>query len=310
MELSIQTPQFQTSIAELTETWRHAERLGFRSAWLMDHLVPILVPDTEPMLEAWTTLTAVLSATETIRGGVLVSAATFRHPALLARMAATLDHISGGRLEVGIGAAWCEPEHVANGLAFPPARDRLTILAEACSVLRLLWTEPEATFEGRHFNVRAARCEPKPIQTPLPMLIGGGGEKRTLRIVAQHADRWNGSGSIPMMRHKIEVLHEHCAAIGRDPKTLALTIRNELIITPDRAEADRRLGEMAAFWGVDVEAARARTWVGNVEEVTGWLIEYRDLGFDEAILTVDPPYATRAVEMLEMVAAETLPALA
>ena len=299
MRLGIQTAQYGAEVSDLLEVWLGAERLGFRSAWLMDHFVPVVAPSTEPMLEAWTALSALLAQTSTIRGGVLVSANTFRHPAVLARMAATVDRLSGGRLEVGLGAAWNADEHRANGVPFPGTRDRLEMLDEACPVLRLLWTQPEADFDGRHYRLERAPCEPKPMQAHLPLLLGGRGERRTLRTVARYADRWNGSGSVEMLVHSAEVLRGHCAEVGRDPGTIALTVMNEFHLTSDAAEARRRLARAARFRNLTPDEVRTRVWIGGPSEIAELIGGFAAAGFDEAILGLNPPYGPQTVDMLE-----------
>jgi len=298
VELSIQTAQYGAEFADLLAVWEGAERLGFRSAWLMDHLVPVVAPSTEPMLEAWSTLAALLARTSTIRGGVLVSANTFRHPAVLAKMAATIDRMSGGRLEVGLGAAWNADEHRANGIAFPATGARLDMFDEACEVMRLLWTTPVADFAGRYYRLEAARGEPKPLQARLPLLLGGRGERRTLRTVARHADRWNGSGSVEMLTRSIEVLHGHCAELGRDPASISLTVMNEFHLTADAADARRRLDGVAAFRGITPDEARRRVWIGGVDEIAEMVGAFAAAGFDEAILGLNPPYGEATLEML------------
>jgi F420-dependent oxidoreductase-like protein len=298
VHLGIQTAQYGAEFPELLAVWEAAERLGYRSAWLMDHLVPIVAPPTEPMLESWALLSALLARTSTIRGGVLVSANTFRHPAVLARMAATIDRLSGGRLEVGLGAAWNAEEHRANGIAFPAPRARLEMLDEACQVLRLLWTEPEAEFAGQHYRLDGARCEPKPAQEHLPLLLGGRGERRTLRTVARHADRWNGSGSVEMLTHSVDVLRGHCVDVGRDPASIALTVMNEFHLTSDPADARRRLEAAARFRGLPPEEVRDRVWIGDGAELAERIAAFAAAGFDEAILGLNPPYGDETVEML------------
>lgn len=310
MRLSIQTPQYQTDLGSLAATWQHAERLGFRSAWLMDHLYPILVPPEEAMLEAWTTLAGLAAATSTIRIGVLVSANTFRHPALLARMAATLDHASAGRLEVGLGAAWCEPEHVEQGIPFPSLATRLEMLDEACDVLRGLWTEGRFAYEGRHYRLHDAACAPKPLQAPLPLLLGGQGERRALAIVARHAQRWNLSASVDVLRAKRAVLERHCAALGRDPREIAVTVRNDFCLTDDPAEATRRIARFARFAGLASEEARARLWVGSRDDIVASLRAFAAAGCEECILGLEPPYGTALRDVLSRVADEVVPLVA
>jgi F420-dependent oxidoreductase-like protein len=309
VDFSIQTPQYRTDLAALVRVWQAAERLGFRSAWLMDHLYPILAPPGEPILEAWTTLTALAVQTERLRFGVLVSANTFRQPALLARMAATLDQLSGGRLEVGLGAAWCEEEHRENGVPFPPLRERLERLDEACAVLRGLWTEPVLDFAGRHHSLSGARCAPKPRQARLPLLLGGQGERRALRIVARHADRWNASGACVALQGKMATLDEHCAAVGRDPRAIARTVRNDFYLTSDADAARRRVEAAARFMRLPPEEVRLRLWIGSPSEVEALLRPFAEAGFDECILGLAPPYDERTVEMLERFSGEIAPRL-
>lgn len=310
VRFSIQTPQYRTDLDAIVAVWTAAERLGFRSAWLMDHLYPILAPPSEPLLEAWTTLAALAARTEGIRVGVLVSANTFRHPSLLARMAATVDQVSRGRLEVGLGAAWCREEHEENGLAFPPLRDRLGMLDEACTILRSLWTDPSVTFDGRHYALRDARCAPKPLQARLPLLLGGQGERRALRIVARHADRWNASGAPRPLGAKAAILREHCAAVGRDPAAIALTVRNDFLLTDDTAESASRVARLARFAGVTPGEMRERVWIGGPAEIADRIAAFVDAGFDECILGLAPPYGADTVAMLERFAAEIVPRFA
>jgi len=218
---------------------------------------------------------------------------------VLARMAATVDRLSGGRLEVGLGAAWNADEHRANGVPFPGTRDRLEMLDEACQVLRLLWTQPEADFDGRHYRLERAPCEPKPMQAHLPLLLGGRGERRTLRTVARYADRWNGSGSVEMLVHSAEVLRGHCAEVGRDPGTIALTVMNEFHLTSDAAEARRRLARAARFRNLTPDEVRTRVWIGGPSEIAELIGGFAAAGFDEAILGLNPPYGPQTVDMLE-----------
>jgi F420-dependent oxidoreductase-like protein len=307
LHLGVQIPQFCPDVGEILPLWQAADRLGFRSAWLADHLETIVFADSDPILEAWTTLAVLASHTERIRVGVLVTANTFREPALLARMAANVDRVSGGRLEVGLGAGWHGTEHRANGLRWPPRGERADRLDEACRVLRLLWTEPVATFTGRHYALVDARCEPKPLQLPLPLLIGGRGEKRTLRTVAEHADRWNGVGTLEQLGHSIDVLHRHCDDVGRDPAGIELTVQREVFITSSDAETERRLEIVAARWGAPAEAARPLALVGTATEVVDRLGELEAAGFHEVILQLSPPWGTESLEQLEVIAADVVP---
>jgi F420-dependent oxidoreductase-like protein len=226
LRFGIKTAQMGGPYEAMREAWLEADQLGFDTAWGHDHLLnqndPAATED-----EGWTALAALLAVTRRLRGGLMVTANTFRHPAVLAKMATTVDRISGGRLEMGLGAGWFEAEHAQYGLPLPPVGERLQRLDEACRVLKALWTEPRATFEGRYYRVEGAYHEPKPLQRPHPpVVIGGKGEKVLLRIAARHADEWNiPSGTPDEFRHKCEVLDRHCRVEGRDPAAVARSVQ-------------------------------------------------------------------------------------
>jgi F420-dependent oxidoreductase-like protein len=213
----------------MRDLWLAADDIDvFDAGWTFDHFYPILQADrTGPCFEGWTMLAAIAGTTRRLRLGVMVSGNPYRHPAVLANMAASLDVISGGRLELGIGAGWNEEESAAYGIDLPPLRERFDRLEEACAVIDLLLTREVASFAGAYYRLADARCEPKPIQQPRPpLVIGGGGEKRTLRIAARFADQWNAPGATPeVLAHKIEVLHGHCADVGRDPSTIEISVQ-------------------------------------------------------------------------------------
>src|SRR6478672_2215656 len=219
-----------------------AERGGFESVWVMDHFwqLPALGGPDEPILEAYTLLGALAARTERVRLGTLVTGVTYRNPALLAKMVTTLDIISKGRAILGIGAAWYEPEHDGFNFDFPRAGDRLDRLEEAVQICRAMFREDHQTFKGRYFSIDDARNVPRPIQPGgPPIMIGGGGEKRTLRLVAQYADMCNVSGGPDTMRHKFDVLRGHCESVGRDPKEITTTRLGTLMLAADADEAAR-----------------------------------------------------------------------
>ena len=197
---------------EIRKQTQECERLGFHSMWFADHLVL-----RGPRLEGWTLISALAPITESIRLGSLVLSNSFRNPALLAKMGATLDVISGGRLELGIGAGWHESEYRAYGYEFPDARTRIRQLEEGVKIIQMMWTEEHPTYEGEYFSISDAQCEPRPVQKPYPPItIGGGGEKFLLRVVAQYADRCNLGGSPETCQRKLQVLKGHCTSVGRD----------------------------------------------------------------------------------------------
>ena len=218
--------------AVLEQFWRDADELGFHGVWNYDHFYGLHVagqPLELPTLEAWTTLAAMAKVTARARIGCMVTGVTYRHPAVLANMAVSVDHISGGRLELGIGAAWHEPEHVTYGIEFPSAGVRIAMLDEACEIIRRLWTEDKVTHEGRFWTLRDALCFPKPVQERIPIVIGGAGPRKTLRVVAKHADEWNWNAfptpSGEAFRELSAILDEHCAAVGRDPADIRRSVQ-------------------------------------------------------------------------------------
>lgn len=243
MRLSIKTRQQETTFVQLAATWTAADELPtIDGAWLFDHFYPIFTDAEGPCLEGWTTLAALATMTRRLRIGVMVSGNTYRHPAVLANMAATVDVVSRGRLEIGIGAGWNEEEHRAYGIELPPLGVRFDRLEEACAVLDGLLRRSQTDFRGAHYQLTKARCEPKPVQQPRPpLVIGGRGEKRTLRIAAQYADQWNyPSGPTADFRRKIEVLHNHCGAVGRDPDEIEISVQIDASGTPSNVADEAR----------------------------------------------------------------------
>jgi F420-dependent oxidoreductase-like protein len=226
MRFAIQTGSQNTTWADLRAVWQEADGIElFESGWVPDHFYPVDGDSAGPCLEAWTLLTALAQATRRLRFGVLVSGAHHRHPAVLANMAATIDVISGGRLELGIGAGWNEQESGAYGIRLGTMLERSDRLEEACQVLISLLSEPVTDFDGRFYKLTAARCEPKPVQRPHPPIcIGGNGERRTLRTAARYAQQWNFMGGTPeQFARKRDVLFGHCQDVGRDPAEIMLS---------------------------------------------------------------------------------------
>jgi F420-dependent oxidoreductase-like protein len=222
--------------ASIAEAARIADDLGFHALHVIDHLLAIPDP-TGDVLESWTTLTSCAALTRRVRVGANVLCNSFRSPALLAKMGATLDVVTGGRFELGIGAGWHEPEYRAYGFEFPPAGVRIAQLGEAVRLIKRLWTGERVDFDGRYYRVTGALCRPRPVQAPRPsIMIGGSGEVKMLRLVAEEADVWNASaGNYAQLDRKIGVLHEHCRAIGRDPGTLELSLQDLVVIAPTDA---------------------------------------------------------------------------
>ncbi|MGE3271627.1 MAG: LLM class F420-dependent oxidoreductase [Chloroflexota bacterium] len=221
VRVGIKVAQMTGLYDDAREAWLEADRLGFDTGWLHDHLLN-QNDHSQPEEEGWTILAALLALSRQIKGGLLVTSNTFRYPSVLAKMATTIDRISNGRCLVGLGAGWMEAEHEQYGITLPPLRDRVRMLDEACQVMIALWTQERASFNGEYYTLKDAYHEPKPIQAPHPpLVIGAKGEKVTLRTTAKYAAEWNYSGGTPEeFAHKSKVLDEHCQSIGRDPSTI------------------------------------------------------------------------------------------
>jgi F420-dependent oxidoreductase-like protein len=219
VRFGIKTSPQHTSYKEMVAVWQAADEIElFESAWTFDHFYPIFSDWKGPCMEAWVTTTGLAQATKRIRVGVMVTGNVYRHPAVLANMAASLDIVSDGRLEFGFGAGWNQQECDAYGIDLPPLKERFDRFDEALEVINGLLTQEQTTFDGRYYKLTEARCEPKPVQRPRPpLVIGGGGERRTLRAVARWADHWNfPGGGVEVFNAKREVLAKHCADVGRD----------------------------------------------------------------------------------------------
>jgi F420-dependent oxidoreductase-like protein len=220
--------------------WRDADEMGFHALWDYDHFYGMRDPGT-PTFDGWSMLAAMAAVTSRIRIGCMVTGVTYRHPAILAKMAVSVDHVSSGRLEFGIGAGSHEGEHHGYGIPFPGAGTRIDMLDEACDVIRRLWTEDAVTHRGRFWTLTGALANPKPVQVRIPIVIGGTGERKTLRVVARHADEWNfsplqdlGTEGPREFARLSGVLDDHCAAIGRDAKEIRRSI--QMLLRPDDRE--------------------------------------------------------------------------
>jgi F420-dependent oxidoreductase-like protein len=233
---------------------RAAEAAGFDSLWVMDHFVqiPVVGREWEPMLDSYTTLGYLAGVTERVQLGALVTGVTYRNVAHLGKIVATLDVLSGGRAVCGIGAAWFEREHRAYGWDFPPLRERFALLEDALQVLPLVWGPGSPSFKGQVIEVPEAICYPRPLQEKVPILVGGSGEKRTLKLVAQYADACNLFGNPETIAHKVEVLHRHCADVGRDPADI--TVTNLYTVRSD-ATIDELVGRLRQYAEAGLQTA-------------------------------------------------------
>ncbi|HUY18990.1 MAG TPA: TIGR03560 family F420-dependent LLM class oxidoreductase [Candidatus Binataceae bacterium] len=240
VEFGIFSPQAGLNLATLIERCNLAERLGFHSLWLVDHVFSPLYPDLDHH-ECLALLSALAARTGSIRLGVLVLCNSFRNPALLAKSLTTIDHISGGRLEVGLGAGWAEREYDAYGYEFPSISVRLKQLEESVQIIKAMFSEARPSFNGSYYRIAEATNNPKPLQKPHPPItIGGSGEKVMLRLVAKYADRWNCPSSYRDFNHKLAVLKDHCQAVGRDFNTLQISEQTLVCMGRDEAEAEEK----------------------------------------------------------------------
>jgi F420-dependent oxidoreductase-like protein len=263
MRFAFKTAPQNTTWQDMLAVWCEADGIDlFESGWTFDHFYPIFSDSTGPCLEGWTTLAALAQATTRLRLGTLVTGIHYRHPAVLANMAATLDIVSGGRLEIGLGAGWNEEESGAYGIPLGTPSERSDRFEEGCEVIINLLSRETTSFSGKYYELRDARCEPKPVQRPHPPIcVGGSGERRTLRTAARFAQHWNFvGGTVEEFARKRDVLHEHCADIGRDPKEIVLS--SHVRLDPD---------------GNPTSAVEAAAALGKE-------------GLDLAIVTLPPPH--------------------
>ena len=275
---------------------RAAEDAGFESIWVMDHFyqLPPLGGASQPMLEAYTLLGALAARTSTARLGALVTGVTYRNPAILAKQVTTLDVISGGRAVLGIGAAWHDVEHEGLGVDFPPVGERMDRLEEALQICRAMFREDAPSFEGRYYRIKEARNVPRPVQPGgPPIMVGGSGPRRTLRLVARYADLCNISGDPEGIRSNLEILHRHCAEVGRDPAEITVTRLGSLMLTPTAEAADQLTETLRQLMGAD-DVRRAFT-IGDAESVTQQVQALADAGVQALLFNL--PLATTAEEI-------------
>jgi alkanesulfonate monooxygenase SsuD/methylene tetrahydromethanopterin reductase-like flavin-dependent oxidoreductase (luciferase family) len=279
---------------------RRIDELGYDHFWAWDHLYAIFGDPYQPIFEGWTSLAAIAKVTERVRLGLLVGANTFRNPGLVAKSAVTLDHLSGGRAILGLGGAWFDLEHVAHGIDFGSGfGERLTWMDEAAGGLRaLLDGETVTSRPGGRYEFQDLRVAPLPLQQHLPIMIGGSGERKTLRTVARYADMWNGMGSVERLRRKVGVLEEHCAAVGRDPAEIERTVGCKPVIR-DTEDAAREVwqAQMVHNRTPMAEVTDDDTfWIGTPAQLAERMIACRELGFDTFIAELPAPYDDETIE--------------
>jgi alkanesulfonate monooxygenase SsuD/methylene tetrahydromethanopterin reductase-like flavin-dependent oxidoreductase (luciferase family) len=288
-------PAYATAVRKL-------EELGYDHLWAWDHLYAIFGDPYQPIFEGWSSLVAAAGITKRMRLGLLVGANTFRNPGLQAKLATTLDHVSDGRAILGVGGAWMVPEHTAHGIEFGTGfGQRLDWLDESVAAMRKLLDGESVTSDpGGHYAFDDLRQQPLPVQKHLPIMIGGSGEKKTLRTVAKYADIWNAMGTLELMTHKVEVLKQHCADVGRDPAQIEFTLGIKATIRDSEAEADK-------VWKAAMEHNRTPLadlegdttfWNGTAEQLAEKLAPYLDLGFTTVISEQPAPYDNETLERL------------
>jgi F420-dependent oxidoreductase-like protein len=308
LRFGIHAGQQYSDFPSYLELWQTAERLELDWASVFDHFMPIQADPAGPCYEGMTLLAAMAAHTERLRCGIIVTGVTYRNPAVLANMAVTIDHVSDGRMELGIGGAWYELEHGQYGIPFPPIGWRLEMMGEAAQILRSLWTQERTTFDGRHYQLRDAMCEPKPLQSPsIPLWIGGSGERVTLRHVAALADGWN-TFLMPLdeFDHKLAVLDRHCADVGRPRSEIRIQLVAQAVLGANDADISDQLRERADQLGLTVDELRERVLAMTPDQLAEHLRPYIDRGVGDFLLMARPPIDLRTLELFAGEVAPTL----
>lgn len=279
------------------------DELGFDSLWVYDHFHNVPAPAQEAVFECWSSMAAISQRTSRVRLGQMVGCNSYREPGLLAKITSTIDVISGGRLDWGIGAGWYETEYHGYGYSFPRPKDRIGMMTETVQIVRSMWTEPETSFQGKYYTLNGAQCDPKPLQTPHPPIwIGGGGEQLTLRSVARYADCANFGGKPDDWTRRRGVLKAHCEAVGRDEATIRKSWTPEVFIRATDAEIVAAGSKSA--WGEEFESWREGNLVGTAEQVCEKIQRYIDLGCT-GFVPWCPDYPN--TETIERFAADVMP---
>ena len=286
-------PQY-TTWDEMRDAALLAEQAGWDVLLTWDHFVPLMGDVTGPNLEGWQVLAAFAAITKKVKIGMLVTGNTYRHPAVLANMATTLDGISNGRAVLGIGAAWNEHEHKMYGIDFDTAPIRLAKLREATRIIRGLLDEGKVTYQGKYYQLENATLGTRPIQKRLPILVGGGGEQVTLKITARYADWWHGFGTAEIIKHKLEVLKKHCLDVGRDYNEIAPTGGGSILVRDDLNDIDKRMREVATR--NKVEAPNRPAVAGKPEDIAQLLLGFHKLGVKGFLFGMSPPYDRETIE--------------
>ncbi|HXS61158.1 MAG TPA: LLM class F420-dependent oxidoreductase [Candidatus Sulfopaludibacter sp.] len=309
MQFGIQHPNFSfnydgqdNNVSNIADSLKNlitkAENSGFDSFWVMDHFhqIQFVGRPEEPMLEGWTVLSMLAGITTKIKIGTLVTGIIYRYPSVLAKVAATLDILSKGRLFMGIGAAWNEQESLAYGISFPSNQERLLRLEEAIQIIRKMWTEePYASFKGKYYQINNAYCNPKPIQKPSPpILVGGSGERKTLKIVAKYADACNLFGSIESVKNKLGILKEHCKNVGRDYDSILKTKLGTIVVDDNKEVAKNRVRE--TFRGIPEDQIKEFVIYGTPEDIQRQIEALEQVGIQYLIVNFESSKELEALD--------------
>jgi F420-dependent oxidoreductase-like protein len=305
IRFGIQTGQQSIAWADMLDLWQKADAWGYDSLWNFDHFYPIFVDPEGPCLEAWTTIAALAQATRRARIGSMVTGNTYRHPCITAKMTTTLDHVSGGRFNLGIGAGWFELEHKSFGIDFKTVPGRLAALDESLRIIRGMLTQPKTTLHGKHYTVTDAMCLPAPVQKPHPpIMIGGTGKRVLLKLVARHADMWNASASAEDMRALIDVIARHADTERRDPETIEKTVM--MAFCYDAPAREQFMCQVIAnMRQTTPELARKQIMIGKKDECLETIARYRKAGVTHFIFMTFAPYFP---DELQAFAEEVIPA--
>ena len=306
IKLGLQIPLFEyPGVApdklfdRVSDIARTAEASGFDSVWVMDHFEQIMGDPAAPILEGYVVLAGIAARTERVNLGTLVTGVLYRNPAVLAKMVTSLDVLSSGRAVLGIGASWNESEQEHYGIERVSLKERMDRLDEALEICRLMFTEEAPSFKGRYYEINEAHNVPRPIRGDIPIMVGGSGERRTLRSVARYADACNIFGYPEGVRHKMKVLDEHCAAVGRDPREITRTALKTLVIEPDPDRASKKAEPLRGRFG---DRFNIVAMAGGPDEVRAQALELREAGLDGLIINLPDAYDLDTVAL----AGETL----
>ena len=309
MQFGIQHPNFSfdydgqdSNVSNIADSLKNlitkAENSGFDSFWVMDHFhqIQFVGRPEEPMLEGWTVISMLAGITTKIKIGTLVTGIIYRYPSVLAKVAATLDILSKGRLFMGIGAAWNEQESLAYGISFPSNQERLLRLEEAIQIIRKMWTEePYASFKGKYYQINNAYCNPKPIQKPSPpILVGGSGERKTLKIVAKYANACNLFGSLESVKNKLGILKEHCKNVGRDYDSILKTKLGTIVVDDNKEVAKNRVRE--TFRGIPEDQIKEFVIYGTPEDIQRQIEALEQVGIQYLIVNFESSKELEALD--------------